>query len=67
MIIVILGLIFTKESYAYLDPGSGSYLLQLLIGVLLGGLFALKLFWGRVITFLKSLLFRKRKDERPKD
>jgi hypothetical protein len=40
---------------AYLDPGTGSYVVQLLIGSLLGGLFALGVFWRRVVTFVKGL------------
>ena len=38
-------------AFAYLDPGSGSYLLQLLIAGALGGLFALRMFWGRIKGF----------------
>jgi hypothetical protein len=33
---------------AYLDPGSGSYLLQLLIAGVLGGLFIVKMQWSRI-------------------
>ena len=32
----------------YIDPGTGSFLLQLLIGGLLGGLATIKLWWARV-------------------
>jgi hypothetical protein len=39
--------------YAYLDPGTGSYIFQILIAGLLGGLFALKLFWGRIMIFFR--------------
>ena len=38
---------------AYLDPGSGSYLLQLLIASLLGALFALRMYWDRIKTFFR--------------
>lgn len=37
----------------YLDPGSGSYLLQLLIASLLGGAFLLRTFWSRIVGFFK--------------
>ena len=47
------------ENPAYLDPGSGSYLLQLLIGGLLGGLFVLKVSWHRVTSFFSSLFSRR--------
>jgi hypothetical protein len=37
--------------YAYLDPGTGSYFLQILAGVLLGGLYTVKIFWKRIKAF----------------
>jgi hypothetical protein len=37
-----------RVKLTYLDPGSGSYLLQLLIAGLLGALFMLRGYWGRV-------------------
>ncbi len=43
----------------YLDPGSGSYLLQLLIAGALGALFALRLYWKRVRGFFSRLLGRR--------
>ena len=42
----------------YLDPGSGSYLLQLLIAGILGALFALRLYWKRVRRFFLKLMGR---------
>jgi hypothetical protein len=33
---------------AYLDPGSGSFILQLLIAGLLGGLVALRMSWSKI-------------------
>lgn len=38
----------------YIDPGTGSFLLQLLIGGLLGGIATIKLWWGRVRGFFRS-------------
>lgn len=42
----------------YLDPGSGSYLLQLLIAGALGALFALRHYWKQVKGFFSRLLGR---------
>jgi hypothetical protein len=39
---------------AYLDPGSGSYLIQLLLATLLGSLFLLRTYWGRVKAFFQG-------------
>ncbi len=38
---------------AYLDPGSGSFILQLLIAAILGGLVALRAYWGRLMSFFR--------------
>lgn len=39
----------------YLDPGSGSYLLQLLIAGLMGGLLMLRIYWSKVKGFFRGL------------
>lgn len=39
------------KGHAYLDPGSGSFLLQLLIAGLVGAGFLVKTFWRRIIAF----------------
>lgn len=44
---------------AYLDPGSGSYLLQLLVAAVLGAALAARMYWGRI----KTIFSRKKSDE----
>ena len=46
------------KGHAYLDPGSGSFILQLLIASLVGIGFALRSYWGKITG-----LFRKNKGE----
>ena len=43
---------------SYLDPGSGSYLLQLLIAGALGAAFAVRLYWSRIKGFFSGLFGR---------
>jgi hypothetical protein len=43
---------------AYVDPGSGSYVLQLVIASFLGALFAIKLSWIKVKAFFARLFTR---------
>lgn len=45
---VALFLMAPVPAYAYLDPASGSILLQIVLGGLAGGAVILKIFWGRV-------------------
>jgi len=58
LVLALLLLLLPSPAHAYLDPGTGSYAVQLLIGSLLGGLFAIGLFWRRVVAFLKRLFKR---------
>lgn len=44
---------------AYLDPGSGSYLIQILIAALLGGGFVIKAFWKQIMVFFSRLFGKK--------
>jgi hypothetical protein len=47
----------------YVDPGSGSYLVQMIIAAVLGALFYFKAAWWRI----KSFFTRKKKDTQPKN
>jgi len=44
-----LVVIFSQEAYAYIDPGSGSFFLQILLSVLLGFLYSLRIYWKRIL------------------
>jgi hypothetical protein len=57
-------LLFFNNAYAYLDPGTGSYIFQLAIAAFVGTLFAVKLFWHKINTCLKNLFSRAKKKER---
>jgi hypothetical protein len=56
--IVLLGagatLLFTKSAWAYLDPGTGSMMLQLLLGGIAGAMVVGKLYWHRFRQFVTS-------------
>ena len=60
-IFMTLTLIFAQQAYAYLDPGTGSYILQLILAALFGSLYAVKLYWNKIWTFFKA--FRSKKEE----
>ncbi len=50
-----------RQAFAYLDPGVGSYVLQVIIGTIAAAGFGMKLFWGRIREFL-SRRFRRERD-----
>lgn len=52
-----LSLILSQSSslnyvFAYIDPGTGSIILQAIIGAVVGAIIAVKLFWHRILKFL---------------
>ena len=46
----------TKRAYAYIDLGTGSYLIQMLLAGLFVFMFSLKMFWQRVMASMSTLL-----------
>ncbi len=51
-LVLLLGAIsFASPAHAYLDPGTGSMLVQMLLGGLAGVLVIGKLYWHRVKAF----------------
>ena len=59
--LVLLHVITTQQAYAYIDPGTGSYILQMTIAGLFAGLFTMKLFMNKIKTFFKIFFSRKNK------
>ncbi len=55
-----------KNVYAYLDPGSGSYLVQVVLGVVFGGLFMIKIYWNKIKSIFIKKSSKKTHDETSK-
>ena len=62
--IITLALIFVLcvPAYAYLDLGTGSYFLQIIVATLLGAMYTIKHYWYKVKLFCINLFskFKKR-------
>lgn len=54
----------SPPAHAYLDPGTGSVLLQLLFGGVTGVVIVVRLYWQRIRGFLPSFLGKKEFDDR---
>ena len=48
---VVFRLLAPPQVFAYIDPGSGSYFAQLILGILLGASF----FWKSILGKIKAL------------
>ena len=59
---IFLPLLSAVPASAYIDPGTGSYIFQVIIGFLIAAVFSLKLFWRKIRSVISS--FFKQKDDK---
>ncbi|MGO9120703.1 MAG: hypothetical protein ACLQPD_24205 [Desulfomonilaceae bacterium] len=57
-LVATLILMFPNDSKAYLDLGTGSYVLQILLAVVFTWVLVVKRLWTRIISFLKTRFFK---------
>lgn len=67
VLFVMLFLAFPSYAYSYLDPGTGSYILQMILAALLGATFTIKNFWMRIKSYFINFLSKKEKDKKIND
>ena len=68
-VLIVLAAVFEvalKPSYAYMDPGTGSFMLQMAIAGVLGALFTLKMFWAQVKTYVAIHILHRTPEAAPK-
>jgi len=65
LIVLGVGTLFPPPAHAYLDPGSGSMMVQLLLAGLAGVLVAIKLFWRRVVAYFARSKDGTAEDQKP--
>lgn len=51
LILLLLVFLVPQSAFAYLDPGTGSIILQAVIAAIAGSLFAIKTYWSRIRSF----------------
>ena len=59
---VVVIVLFPKIGYAYLDPGTGSIMLQVMLATLFGLLFSIKRYWAKIVRFLRKKIDDKKTD-----
>ena len=63
LITLALLAVTTGSAQAYIDAGTGSLILQILVAGFFGSLFALKVFWGRITSRMSRFLSKFRNSE----
>ncbi len=55
MLMGVIFLVFVKSVYAYIDPGTGSMLIQAFIAIVAGVSVSIGIFWRRLKSFFSRL------------
>ncbi len=66
-VLCLIVLLTAKPAYAYLDPGTGSMILQLLLGGVAGALMVGKLYYRKIQSFVAGLRGHPIEDENRED
>ena len=54
-LIFLIQIVTVTPAFAYIDPGTGRYLFQMLMAGLLGSAFAIKMTWRNVKTYISQI------------
>ena len=64
ILFTLSNLLFSTKSFAYIDPGSGSILLQAIIAAIAGAGTALSIYWKKIKLFFTKIFKKKANDKR---
>jgi len=65
--ILFVGLCYSQSAGAYLDPGTGSLILQMLIAGIIGAIYTIKLYWYRLKIFVAQIFGIETESENSQD
>jgi len=61
LLTVLIFFFYYDFAYAYLDPGSGSYILHLIVAAFAGFIVTIKLYWLKLTNFFFKLTKKNKK------
>jgi len=56
---IALQVALAPSAFAYLDPGTGSYIFQILAAAIIGGIYTVKMYWQRIKNFFRKIFSNK--------
>ena len=62
LFLLIFNSLIFNNAYAYLDPGTGSIILQAILGAIAAGFSYCAFYWNKVKNFFKKLFKKKEKN-----
>ena len=59
LILLVFNFFIINNAYAYLDPGTGSIILQAILGAIAAGVSYCAFYWNKIKNFFKKLFKKK--------
>jgi hypothetical protein len=59
-VVFVFSILFAPNAYAYLDAGTGSQIIQIVIAGSVGAIFALKVYFKKIKLFFQSRFGKKK-------
>lgn len=59
--LVLIAFFNPSPAHAYLDPGSGSYMIQVAIGLIAGAIFMIKNYWVIIRGYIQKIFNKDKK------
>ncbi len=65
LVLLVVNIVITlyKDAYAYLDPGTGSFIFQMVIAALLAALVTAKFWWKKMILAILRFFSKSKKSK----
>ena len=57
--VLAVSLLVPRRVYGYIDPGTGSYIFQIVIAAFVAVSFAVKVYWNKIKKFVAGLFSKK--------
>jgi uncharacterized protein HemY len=58
LLLAAIAMIFPQYAYSYIDPGTGSYVIQIIIAAFVAVSFMVKVYWLKIKKFFRRLFFK---------
>ena len=62
---IITLIIFPTKAFAYLDPGTGSIILQAILGFIAASITTISIYWTKFKSLISKLFNKKEKNKKP--
>jgi hypothetical protein len=59
LLVAVVALCFPQYAYSYIDPGTGSYIIQIVIAAFVAVSFLVKIYWLKIKGFVGRLFSKK--------